>query len=128
MLLQAKADPSLPNQFGRNPLDDGYRERHREVTQLLELWKKEGTENSVARGNMLTLTPIFRESQRVQCHGATGKETMQAAVRKRQPYMLEDFIRKNKSDFLMKTHVGTAELTLGEIIKQQVSLAGLSVS
>ena len=49
----------------------------------------------------------------------TGKETMQAAVRKEQPHMLQEFIEAYKDDFLMRTHVNTAELKLGEILKQQ---------
>jgi len=44
---------------------------------------------------------------------------MLAAVRKQQPHMLSEFIEGNKEDFLMKTHVNTADLKLGEIIKQQ---------
>ena len=47
---QAKAAPHPPNQFGRNPLEDAYREKQRDVTLLLELWKKKETESSVQRG------------------------------------------------------------------------------
>ena len=47
---QAKATPSPPNQFGRNPLEDAYREKQRDVTKLLELWKKQETEAAVERG------------------------------------------------------------------------------
>jgi len=97
LLLEAGADPNLENKFGRDALEDAYREKQREVTELLELWRKKDTAELVHR----------------------GRDLMESAVRKQQPAVLKEFIDKEKHNFLMKTHVETAEVALAKILKEQ---------
>jgi len=97
LLMEAGADPQLTNRFGRFPIEDAYRGPHRDLTKLLEMWKKKGTAQLVSR----------------------KRRAMEWAVRKQQAPPLREFIDKESHNFLIQIHAQTAEDELGRIVKQQ---------
>jgi len=100
LLLEAGANPSLPNKFGRTAIEDAYRENKRHVAKLLELWKNKENSKVVRR----------------------GRDAVEFAVKTQQPSALRSFISDQRSNFLMEVHVDSATNELAKIVKKQDAL------